>query len=68
MDATATAYSRRELAEQLADADVFDGTAARTGCTREQRLAIRLGSTSQFLSKAVARRLGGQSMPLVLVG
>jgi hypothetical protein len=61
------AASRRELAEMLADSKVYDGTAHSHGdLDREYLIKLHMGSTSQFLRKAVARRLGGQSMPLVL--
>lgn len=57
-----------ELAEMLADSDLLDGTAARHGHTRTDRIRIRNGSTRTFLVRTIARRFGGQAMPVPFVG
>jgi hypothetical protein len=57
--------ARRDLAGMVADSDVFAGKFA----TREEALAVRLGSTSSFLRRALVRRIGSRDWaPLVLVG
>jgi len=68
-NAVPAATTRRELAEMLADSKVYDGTAHSHGdLDREYLVKLHLGSTSQFLRRAVTRRMGGQSMPLPYVG